>query len=83
MAIPVAAALEEEAPLLHGRRRCAGGFRGRAEEGELHRRANGGVTVSQILPRVVSMMMVGHLGELALSGVAVATSLANVILWER
>lgn len=36
------------------------------------------VTVSQILPRVVSMMMVGHLGELALSGVAVATSLANV-----
>lgn len=36
------------------------------------------VTVSQILPRVVSMMMVGHLGELALSGVAVATSLTNV-----
>ncbi|KAG6394351.1 hypothetical protein SASPL_144935 [Salvia splendens] len=36
------------------------------------------VTVSQILPRVVSMMMVGHLGELALSAVAVATSLANV-----
>lgn len=36
------------------------------------------VTVSQILPRVVSMMMIGHLGELALSGVAVATSLTNV-----
>ncbi|KAH6803674.1 MATE efflux family protein, partial [Perilla frutescens var. frutescens] len=36
------------------------------------------VTVSQILPRVVSMMMVGHLGELALSGVAVATSLTTV-----
>ncbi|KAL0343387.1 UNVERIFIED_CONTAM: protein DETOXIFICATION 14 [Sesamum angustifolium] len=36
------------------------------------------VTVSQILSRVVSMMMVGHLGELALSGAAVATSLANV-----
>ncbi|PIN02213.1 hypothetical protein CDL12_25274 [Handroanthus impetiginosus] len=36
------------------------------------------VTVSQILTRVVSMMMVGHLGELALSGAAVATSLTNV-----
>ncbi|KAL6529955.1 hypothetical protein OROMI_028600 [Orobanche minor] len=36
------------------------------------------VTVSQILPRVVSMMMVGQLGELSLSGAAVATSLANI-----
>lgn len=36
------------------------------------------VTVSQNLLRVVSMMMVGHLGELSLSGAAVATSLTNV-----
>lgn len=36
------------------------------------------VTVSQHLLRVVSMMMVGHLGELTLSGTAVATSLTNV-----
>ncbi|KAL3844906.1 hypothetical protein ACJIZ3_002309 [Penstemon smallii] len=36
------------------------------------------VTVSQTLLRFASMMMVGHLGELALSGAAIATSLANV-----
>ncbi|XP_010524348.1 PREDICTED: protein DETOXIFICATION 8-like [Tarenaya hassleriana] len=36
------------------------------------------VTVSQYLMQVVSMSMVGHLGELALSGVSVATSLASV-----
>ncbi|XP_022879786.1 protein DETOXIFICATION 3-like [Olea europaea var. sylvestris] len=36
------------------------------------------VTVSQHLSRVTSMMMVGHLGELSLSGTAVATSLTNV-----
>ena len=36
------------------------------------------VTVSQNLLRVISMMMVGHLGELSLSGAAVATSLTNV-----
>ncbi|XP_073065341.1 protein DETOXIFICATION 14-like isoform X1 [Primulina eburnea] len=36
------------------------------------------VTVSQHLSRVASMMMVGHLGELALSGAAVATSFTNV-----
>lgn len=36
------------------------------------------VTVSQTLSRVASMMMVGHLGELALSGAAVAISFANV-----
>ncbi|KAL2504361.1 MATE efflux family protein [Abeliophyllum distichum] len=36
------------------------------------------VTVSQHLSRVASMMMVGHLGELSLSGTAVATSLTNV-----
>lgn len=35
-------------------------------------------TLSQHLVRVVSMMMVGHLGELSLSGAAVATSLTNV-----
>lgn len=35
-------------------------------------------TLSQHLSRVVSMMMVGHLGELSLSGAAVATSLTNV-----
>ncbi|KAG9129739.1 hypothetical protein Leryth_015440 [Lithospermum erythrorhizon] len=37
------------------------------------------VTVSQQLSRVVSMMMVGHLGELELSGAAIATSLTNVL----
>ncbi|GKC89408.1 DETOXIFICATION 14-like protein [Tanacetum coccineum] len=36
------------------------------------------VMVSQNLLRVVSMSMVGHLGELELAGTAVATSLANV-----
>ncbi|KAK3036530.1 hypothetical protein RJ639_030971, partial [Escallonia herrerae] len=36
------------------------------------------VTVSQNLVRVASMMMVGHLGELSLSGAAIATSLTNV-----
>lgn len=36
------------------------------------------VTVSQNLLRVISMMMVGHLGELSLSSAAVATSLTNV-----
>ncbi|KAL7101686.1 hypothetical protein ACP275_08G070200 [Erythranthe tilingii] len=36
------------------------------------------VTVSQSLSRVASMMMVGHLGELPLSGAAVATSFTNV-----
>nr|QBM79489.1 MATE59 [Rehmannia glutinosa] len=36
------------------------------------------VTVSQTLSRVASMMMVGQLGELALSGAAVATSLAHI-----
>lgn len=36
------------------------------------------VTVSQNLLRVVSMMMVGHLGQLSLSGAAIATSLTNV-----
>ncbi|KAK3001739.1 hypothetical protein RJ639_020271 [Escallonia herrerae] len=36
------------------------------------------VTVSQNLLRVASMMMVDHLGELSLSGAAIATSLTNV-----
>ncbi|MCD9646094.1 hypothetical protein HAX54_035619 [Datura stramonium] len=36
------------------------------------------VTVSQHLVRVLSMMMIGHLGELSLSGASVATSLTNV-----
>ncbi|KAK6798207.1 hypothetical protein RDI58_005909 [Solanum bulbocastanum] len=36
------------------------------------------VTVSQHLLRVVSMMMIGHLSELSLSGAAIATSLTNV-----
>ncbi|KAM7520289.1 hypothetical protein LguiB_019251 [Lonicera macranthoides] len=35
-------------------------------------------TVSQSLLRVASMMMVGHLGQLSLSGTAIATSLTNV-----
>ncbi|KAK1363629.1 Protein DETOXIFICATION [Heracleum sosnowskyi] len=35
-------------------------------------------TVSQYLLRVISMMMIGHLGELSLSGAAIATSLTNV-----
>ncbi|KAL8117964.1 hypothetical protein AgCh_015746 [Apium graveolens] len=34
--------------------------------------------VSQNLLAVISMMMIGHLGELALSSAAIATSLANV-----
>ena len=36
------------------------------------------VSVSNYLLQVVSMMMVGHLGELSLSGVAIATSFTNV-----
>ncbi|KAL8117963.1 protein DETOXIFICATION 14-like [Apium graveolens] len=35
-------------------------------------------TVSQNLLRVISMMMIGHLGELSLSGASIATSLTNV-----
>lgn len=36
------------------------------------------VTVLQYLLQVISMMMVGHLGQLSLSSVAIATSLTNV-----
>lgn len=36
------------------------------------------VSVSQYLLRAVSMMMLGQLGELALSSAAIATSLSNV-----
>ncbi|KAK6279813.1 hypothetical protein QQP08_014037 [Theobroma cacao] len=36
------------------------------------------VSVSQYLLQVMSLMMVGHIGELALSGVAIATSFTNV-----
>ncbi|KAJ4974455.1 hypothetical protein NE237_007629 [Protea cynaroides] len=36
------------------------------------------VTVSQYLTQVISLMMVGHLGELALSSTAIATSLTGV-----
>ncbi|KAK1363630.1 Protein DETOXIFICATION [Heracleum sosnowskyi] len=35
-------------------------------------------TVSQNLLAIINIMMIGHLGELALSGSAIATSLANV-----
>ncbi|KAF3632039.1 putative fasciclin-like arabinogalactan protein 20-like [Capsicum annuum] len=35
-------------------------------------------TVSQHLVRVLSMMMIGHLGEFSLSGASVVTSLTNV-----
>ncbi|KAF9625610.1 hypothetical protein IFM89_024383 [Coptis chinensis] len=36
------------------------------------------VTLSQFLLQLISMMMVGHLGELALSSAAIATSLTSV-----
>lgn len=36
------------------------------------------VSILQYLLQVVSIIMVGHLGELSLSGVAIATSLTNV-----
>ncbi|KAL4324480.1 hypothetical protein GQ457_11G005260 [Hibiscus cannabinus] len=36
------------------------------------------VSVSQYLLQVISLMMVGHIGKLALSGVAIATSFTNV-----
>lgn len=36
------------------------------------------VTVSQYLLPAVAMMMVGHLGELSLASVAIATSFTNV-----
>lgn len=36
------------------------------------------VTVSQHLVRVLSQMMIGHLGELSLSGASIATSFSNV-----
>ena len=36
------------------------------------------VILSQYLLQIVSMMMVGHLGELALSSTAIAISLAGV-----
>ncbi|XVF71548.1 hypothetical protein PTKIN_Ptkin12aG0046900 [Pterospermum kingtungense] len=43
------------------------------------------VSLSQYLLQVVSMMMAGHLGELALSGASIATSFCNVtgfsLLW--
>lgn len=37
------------------------------------------VTISQYLSRIASMMMVGHLGEVSLSGTSIATSLTNAI----
>uniref|UniRef100_A0A1D1Y895 MATE efflux family protein 9 n=2 Tax=Anthurium amnicola TaxID=1678845 RepID=A0A1D1Y895_9ARAE len=58
-----------------------GGFEGMKEEaGRLGRLAAPmvAVTVAQYLVQVVSMMLVGQLGELALSGAAIATSLCNV-----
>lgn len=36
------------------------------------------VTLTQYLIQVISLMMVGHLGELSLSGAALATSLTGV-----
>ncbi|OMP04683.1 Multi antimicrobial extrusion protein [Corchorus olitorius] len=36
------------------------------------------VSVSQYLLQVISLMMVGHIGQLSLSGVAIATSFTNV-----
>ena len=36
------------------------------------------VTLSQYLIQVISLMMVGHLGELSLSSAAIATSLTSV-----
>ncbi|KAH1063447.1 hypothetical protein J1N35_028434 [Gossypium stocksii] len=36
------------------------------------------VTVLQYLVQVVSVIMVGHLGQLSLSSVAIATSLTNI-----
>ena len=36
------------------------------------------MAVSQYLLQVVSLIMAGHLGELSLSGVAIATSFCNV-----
>jgi MATE family multidrug resistance protein len=36
------------------------------------------VTILQYLLQVVSILMVGHLGELSLSSVAIATSLTNL-----
>ncbi|KAJ0042975.1 hypothetical protein Pint_18699 [Pistacia integerrima] len=36
------------------------------------------VTVSQYLMQVVSMIMVGHLGQLSISSLSIATSFTNV-----
>ena len=36
------------------------------------------VSVSQYLLQVISMVIVGHLGELSLSGIAIASSITNV-----
>ncbi|KAG6392597.1 hypothetical protein SASPL_146821 [Salvia splendens] len=72
---------EEEAPLLHGGEGASPArevFVDELKKVSYIAAPMVVVTISQVLPRVVSMMMVGHLGELALSGVAVATSLANV-----
>ena len=38
----------------------------------------GVVSVTQYLLQVVSLIMVGHLGRLSLSSVAISTSIANV-----
>ncbi|KAF4363988.1 hypothetical protein F8388_000571 [Cannabis sativa] len=78
---------EDEVPLLVKRGKSSelllGGVREGRFVGEMKKMIAIGmpmvvVTVAQFLPQVVSTMMAGHLGELSLSGAAIATSFADV-----
>ncbi|KAM6546422.1 hypothetical protein CsatB_027158 [Cannabis sativa] len=78
---------EDEVPLLVKRGKSGelllGGVREGRFVGEIKKMIAIGmpmvvVTVAQFLPQVVSTMMAGHLGELSLSGAAIATSFADV-----
>lgn len=75
--------LLQRRPASEGKERSRGllaGVRVLDEAGRLGRLAAPmvAVTLSQFMLTVVSMMMVGHLGELALSGTAIASSFISV-----
>ncbi|PKA59708.1 MATE efflux family protein 9 [Apostasia shenzhenica] len=59
-------------------RRCCGEFAAEVRRLAYLAGPMVGVTLSQYLVQVTSSMMVGHLGELALSSASIATSLSNV-----
>lgn len=57
---------------------CGGGFRGEVKRLSQIAGPMVAVILSQYLVQVVSVMMVGHLGELSLSSTSIAMSLAGV-----